>query len=635
MTPEEYPFVIGTAGHIDHGKTTLVKCLTGVDCDRLAEEKRRGMTIELGFAPLTLPSGKIVSIVDVPGHEKFVRHMVAGASGIDAALLVVAADDGVMPQTREHLTILTLLGVTRGIVVLTKTDLSDEEMIDAAEDEIRDLTRSTFLENSRIVRVSSATGSGIEELKAEISRMTDEPSTKDRKSPFIMYIDRAFHMRGFGTVVTGTVVRGEVHEGDEIEIMPRGVTAKVRSLQMHGAQATHAAAGQRAAMNLAAISLEEVKRGDVAAAKGCYAPAKCLNVWLTVPRDGTPLKHGQRCQLHTGTAERSARLLLLGAEKIAPGESAPAQVVIDEPITCEADAGFILRRESPAGTAAGGKIVTATGERPKNRIKRQALAEFIRALANNPPLADKLHAYADYRGVVDMREASVTYSTNVRNIRDASEELASRGACCVIKSCDAVISNSYTQKLASKVTDSLAAHHKESPESPGLTLDACAVSSGLKDVRIAKAFIAHLAQSSAVAITDGFVHLPDFTPDTCAVQKLASAVSEYLLKRGFALPTIDDVRMALGLSLQDMSRAVEFLRSIGDAAVITGKLLFLTKVQQALVERLSCVEGNITIKSVREATGATRSCAIAMLEHLDDAGITRRSRDIRILRREN
>ena len=243
MANNEYPFVIGTAGHIDHGKTTLVKRLTDIDCDRLVEEKKRGMTIELGFAPFTLPSGQTISIVDVPGHEKFIRQMVAGAAGVDAVMLVIAADDGVMPQTREHLAILSLLGIKNGLTVINKIDLVDEEMLEMAVDDAKSLLAGTFLSDKPVIPVSAFTGKGIEELKRALQQMTEKAGAKSRKGAFFLPVDRAFHISGFGTVVTGTAINGEIHEGDEVEVMPRGILSKVRSIQVHGASVSTATAG--------------------------------------------------------------------------------------------------------------------------------------------------------------------------------------------------------------------------------------------------------------------------------------------------------------------------------------------------------------------------------------------------------
>ena len=299
MANNEYPFVIGTAGHIDHGKTTLVKRLTDVDCDRLAEEKKRGMTIELGFAPFTLPSGQTISIVDVPGHEKFIRQMVAGAAGVDAVMLVIAADDGVMPQTREHLAILSLLGIKNGLTVINK--IVDEEMLEMAVDDAKSLLADTFLADKPVIPVSAYTGAGIEELKKALQRMTETADAKSRKGAFFLPVDRAFHISGFGTVVTGTAINGEVREGDEVEVMPRSFPSKVRSIQVHGAPVSVATAGQRVSVNLAGISLSDVGRGDVVTAKDCFTASKCLDVSIRLLPSAEPLKHWQRLRLHVGT----------------------------------------------------------------------------------------------------------------------------------------------------------------------------------------------------------------------------------------------------------------------------------------------------------------------------------------------
>jgi len=317
----EYPFILGTAGHIDHGKTSLVKALTGVDCDRLEEEKRRGITIELGFAPLTLESKTgstsanspvTVSIIDVPGHERFVRQMAAGASGMDAAMLVIAASEGVMPQTREHLDILNLLGIRCGLIALTKKDIVDAETLEIAAAEVKDLTAGSCLDGAAIIPVSSTTGDGIPLILAEIARLIEKTPPRKGFGAFFLPIDRVFSKKGFGSVVTGTVAQGAIAEGDEVELMPGNIAARVRSLQTHGEKADAVQAGQRAAINLSGVSHEEIERGNAVCAKGAFTPSSCISAWLDVlPSSLEGVAHWQRVRLHAGTVDVVARIALL------------------------------------------------------------------------------------------------------------------------------------------------------------------------------------------------------------------------------------------------------------------------------------------------------------------------------------
>ncbi|MHB9291925.1 putative selenocysteine-specific elongation factor [Hollandina sp. SP2] len=366
----EYPFIFGTAGHIDHGKTALVRALTGVDCDRLEEEKRRGITIELGFAPLTLGNGKTVSIVDVPGHERFIRQMAAGAAGMDAAMLVIAASEGVMPQTREHLDILHILGVKFGLVALTKKDLVDDETLELAIAEAVEVIRGTCLEAAPIIPVSSVTGEGVSRIREEMERILDTIPPRKGFGAFFLPIDRVFSQKGFGTVVTGTSYQGSISVGEEVAIMPSGAVGKVRSLQTHGANINAVPPGQRAAINLSSVSQDQLERGDAVCAKGAFIATGCMNTWLDVlPSAPKGVTHWQRVRLHVGTTDVIARVSLLnmkGDKKkpaILPGSGGPAQLLTESKITVTAGQRFVIRFYSPLLTIGGGGLCCPTRKR--------------------------------------------------------------------------------------------------------------------------------------------------------------------------------------------------------------------------------------------------------------------------------
>ncbi|NPV53552.1 MAG: selenocysteine-specific translation elongation factor [Firmicutes bacterium] len=350
--------VLGTAGHVDHGKTTLTKALTGIDTDRLKEEKARGMTIDLGFAPFRLPSGRTVSIVDVPGHERFIRNMVAGATGIDIVMLVVAADEGIMEQTREHLDILSLLGTSTGVVALTKIDLVDQEFLGMVIADIEDYLKGTFLGGARIIPVSSVTGEGIPELVSEIDRLAGvAESTRIPPSLFRLPVDRVFTIAGYGTVVTGTVAGGEIGIGEEVEVLPPGRAARIRGIQVHARRAERAVAGDRAALNLAGIQKDEIERGYVVARPGTLAASTLVDATLTVLRNTPGVSHGQRVRMHIGTAEVMARIRVMGADSIAGGEEGYTQLVLEEPTVAARGDRFIIRSYSPVRTIGGGRVL--------------------------------------------------------------------------------------------------------------------------------------------------------------------------------------------------------------------------------------------------------------------------------------
>lgn len=369
-------YVIGTAGHIDHGKTTLTQALTGVDTDRLKEEKERSISIELGFAPLLLPGGQQVSIVDVPGHERFIRHMVSGVGGMDLVLLVIAADEGIMPQTREHVQIVELLGVQHGIIVISKVDLVDEELLELVCDDVREHLQETLFADAPIQPVSSVTGEGIEELKhliaQELKKVTPRPVTGYTFHP----LDRVFTLKGIGTVVTGTIYSGAVSVGDELELMPKRKKVRVRSIQVHGHPVKRAVAGQRAALNITGVELEEVQRGDTLVTPGQWEPTERLDIELHYLKDlDFAMKQNSPVKLHIGTSEVMARLILFDRKTIQPGDRVLCQLALEEPIVASRKQRFILRRSTPAITIGGGWVLDPHPPRHKHRIETIRLLE--------------------------------------------------------------------------------------------------------------------------------------------------------------------------------------------------------------------------------------------------------------------
>jgi selenocysteine-specific elongation factor len=365
--------VLGTAGHIDHGKSSLIKALTGTDPDRLKEEKDRGITIELGFARLELPSGRSMGVVDVPGHEKFVRQMVAGATGVDVVLLVVAADDGVMPQTREHLAIIDLLGVERGVVALTKSDLVDPGWVGLVRADVEQLLRGTSIEGAPIVAVSSKTGAGLPELLATLDELAVDTPSKHADLPMRLPVDRVFTISGAGTVVTGTMWSGSAEKDDPIEIYPAGVEGRVRGVQVHGAAVERALAGQRVAMNIAGVERDQIARGDIIAAPGTLTVTDRFDArftYLGLPGDDRAFESGARVHVHHGTREVLGRVLLMDANELKPGESGLAQVRLEEALAPRYDDRFVVRSYSPVYTIGGGVAPQASRARAAGRASR-------------------------------------------------------------------------------------------------------------------------------------------------------------------------------------------------------------------------------------------------------------------------
>ncbi|MGH2436446.1 MAG: selenocysteine-specific translation elongation factor, partial [bacterium] len=368
-------FVIGTAGHIDHGKSALVKALTGIDPDRLEEEKRRGMTIDLGFAHFDLPSGRRVGIVDVPGHERLIKNMLAGATGIDLVLMVIAADEGIMPQTREHLDILRFLPVGRGIVVLNKIDLaSDPEWLELLKSEVAAFVDGTFLSDEPVVEVSAKTGQGVPALIETIDRMLDNVQPKGLEAPARLPVDRSFTMAGFGTVVTGTLWSGKITTGDTLEILPQRRTVRVRGVQSHGNAVDAGAAGSRVAVNLVGLEKDEIQRGDVLGTPGVFQPVLQMDARVRLLRHAKPLAHLSRIRLHLGTDEAIGRVYLLDRQRLDPGDQAIAQVRLESSLVAGVGDPFVLRRYSPMHTIGGGEVLTVN---PPARVRGE---DSVRAI---------------------------------------------------------------------------------------------------------------------------------------------------------------------------------------------------------------------------------------------------------------
>ena len=399
-------FILGTAGHIDHGKTSLVRALTGRETDRLKEEQKRGISIESGFTWADLPSGDRVGIVDVPGHERFIKNMLAGASGIDIVMLVIAADEGIMPQTKEHLNILNLLQIKNGVVVITKIDLVDEEWLEMITESIRQDLKNTFLANAPIVNVSSISGEGIETLLKEITLITERVESRTGEGFFRLPVDRVFSLTGYGTVVTGTLTAGQISEGAKVTIYPSGVESKVRSIQIHEQPAATAIAGQRVALNLAGVSKESINRGDIIAFPGSMETTMMIDGRMELLKDSLlEIENRDRLRLHLGTAEVMCRVVLLDREVLKPGETALVQLRLEEEIACRKGDPFVLRFYSPMITVGGGVVIE--GNPPKRkRFKEDTITELsVKELGEPKEILEQYlikngHNFADRKTVI-------------------------------------------------------------------------------------------------------------------------------------------------------------------------------------------------------------------------------------------
>jgi selenocysteine-specific elongation factor len=648
----EYPFIFGTAGHIDHGKTALVRAMTGIDCDRLEEEKRRGITIELGFAPLHLANGRTVSIVDVPGHERFIRQMAAGAAGMDAAMLVIAATEGVMPQTREHLDILNILGVRFGLVALTKKDLADSETLELAEAEAAELIRGTCLDGAAVIPVSAQTGEGIAHIIDEIGRIIEQIPPRKGFGAFFLPIDRVFSKKGFGSVVTGTSYQGSITEGDEVEIMPAGTPGRVRSLQTHGTKISSVPAGQRVAINLSAVSQDQLERGDAVCAKGAFIATGCAGAWLEMlPSALEPAGHWQRVRLHAGTADVVARISLLrmnsGGKKpgIPPGSGGPVQILTESKITAAAGQRFVIRFYSPLVTIGGGRILLPNAEAARGRADREAKAGIVEDLAGNFGPLSLLAAIVRDRGVLSapglFELSQMDKGAFEESLGELSREPESYGLLEIAPSRTFISAETFDAAARSALR-MLTGFHAKYPELAGLdperlhpSLDGVHGAERIKggDFKYLLGVMAAKNLISPVTVQGKTCYRAAGCSPSLDGKflELAGRVRDEAAAAGYNLVKQSEIEEKLGLSQADMKRAAAYLRETEDLRVIEGGFLFPLETRERLLASLASMQGDITVASLRDFLGVSRKYTLPMLEFLDSQGMTKRVGDRRIL----
>ncbi len=628
--------VIGTAGHVDHGKSTLIAALTGVHPDRLKEEQAREMTIDLGFGWLTLPNGEEVGIVDVPGHRDFIENMLAGIGGIDAALLVIAADEGVMPQTKEHLAILDLLQIPAGIIVLTKTDLApDSAWLDLVTNDIRAAVSGTVLHDAPIVRVSAKTKTGLDELIASLQTLLQtKPARLDLGRPRLP-IDRVFSMPGFGTVVTGTLTDGTLALGDEVETLPSGQRGRVRGLQTHKKKEEKAVPGSRTAVNISGIATEQVARGEVVVHPNQYQPTRRADVRLRLLKDiSAPLKHTGEVKVFLGTAETIATVRLLGVDELAPGEECWAQLELRDPLVAVRGDRIILRRPSPGETLGGGVIVDP---QPKGRHKRmdESVLKPLESLAQGSP-ADVLFEAALSLGASPVKEIvarsrleNETVAKALKELLEDGQLLALENGAPSIASEDFVIAAPHWNDLQTKTFQIVESYHKSFPLRKGIPREE--LKSKLKLApRLFNAALSTIVNRKSLIENEAFVSLPShkITFDGSQQAKVQELMRKFAA-HPFGPPSAKECQAEVG------EEVLNALVESGELVTVSPEVIFraadyeamVTKVRGALVQK-----GQITLAEVRDLLDTTRKYAQAMLEHLDAIGVTVRDGDFRKLR---
>jgi selenocysteine-specific elongation factor len=616
--------VIGTAGHIDHGKSTLVQRLTGIDPDRLEEEKRRGMTIEVGFAWLTLPSGVEASIVDVPGHERFVKNMLAGAAGVDVALLVVAADEGVMPQTREHLDILDLLGVEYGVVALTKADLVESDWLELVNDEVASALKGTSLAESAIVPVSCITGSGIPALLTALdAALAAGPPPRDRGRPFLP-VDRVFSVSGFGTVVTGTLHDGPLLEGADVEVSPRRGKSRIRSLQTHEMHVPSADPGARVALNLQGISTADVSRGDVVAIKGAVVPTSRVDARVRVlPSSPIPLRHGVHASAHIGAAERIATVSILGGSQIEPGDVGWVQLRFTEPIAATRDQRLIIRLPSPARTIAGGTVADVS---PRHRRSDPHAVEILTDLLSCSPKVAVLAALDGDRPR-SAREIAFRSGLATQPAGETLRTLLESGSARVVG--DRYTTSAFWEKLRDAVLSTLIAYHAAHPLRRGMSKEELKGRVGWRFPFWTDA-VAALVREGLLRDHGAFVSMPQHGGGVSSRRADADLVLQELSAEPFAPPSGSQLIEATGA---DESLLAAMVPEGEIVKVDTGVYFGRQTYDEMVIRILAAIaeDGTVSVAAVRDLFGTTRKYALALLEHLDDERITRRSGDARVL----
>jgi selenocysteine-specific elongation factor len=629
--------IVGTAGHIDHGKTALVKALTGIDADRLKEEKERGITIDIGFANLRLDERTTIGFIDVPGHERFVKNMLAGVGGIDAVMLVIAADESVMPQTREHLDICSLLHIKRGLTVLTKIDATDPDLVDLVEIEVHEFLKGSFLEGAPVIRVSSVTSEGIPQLVTALQTIATEVPGKDDSQIFRLPIDRAFTMKGFGTVVAGTLIAGRVRTDDEVEILPGRRGARVRGIQVHGDSVAEARAGQRTALNLQRIELDEVERGMVVTPPGIFSPSVAFDVHVELlPSAPAPIVRRKRIRFHIGTAEVMGYVVLLGRDELQPGQAAFAQVLLERPAFALPGDRFIIRQYSPMLTLGGGEILDGRPERHRRSDPR--VPERLEILHESPLIARiaSLIGAAGTRAM-DVEELIGRLGLSRDQVERALDELAGEGSVRDIAETPRVVVAAATlEDAAAVLLKAVREFHQSEPLARGI---------GREDLKgrtlrnastlLFRAALDHLADTQQITLDQDLVH------EYGRVVTLGgeeARIREQLETRfrtlGLQAPSADEIIRDLQLDRTPARKILQLMVKEQTVVKISEGMLVDRSALQKLIDDVRALKPAQTrfgVKEFKELTGLSRKFAVPLLEYLDTQRVTRRVGDERII----
>jgi len=626
-------YVIGTAGHIDHGKTALVKKLTGTDTDWLKEEKQRGMTIDLGFAFL----GENITIIDVPGHEKFVRNMVAGVSTIDLVLLVIAADDGIMPQTREHLDILKLLQIKQGVIVLTKTDLVEVEWAELVVEEIQELVKGSFLEDALIFPVSNETGQGIEELRNKISDIIISTAERQDKGIFRLPIDRIFTLKGFGTVAAGTVLSGSVSVDQFVELLPQKNKLRIRGLQIHEHNVKRVKTGDRAAINLAGIEKSAVTRGDVIAQPDYFNPTKYFDAQFylleSAPRS---LKHNGRIRLNIGTNEVIGRVSILDKNEIKPGESAYLQFRLENPIIADVGDRYVVRSYSPVFTIGGG-VVLNTNPRRHKRFSEEVLSQIKIQEQGDPVEMIKQILIKNKFKFVSPEKLAKQVALTIEGLESLIQKLEEKKICFrfVEKGQTLFLYQKYYDELKEILISTLSEFHQKNPTRRGISkTDLKVLVNVTDDLMLFNVVVDELMQKGEVSIVDNKVALTSHEIQVNEQQKkYMQEISSIILSEGFSTSNIEGISQQKNLPRDQVSEIISILLETGDLVRVEDGILFHQKnINNAKLKLNDFFKNNqsMTVGDFRKLLDTSRKYAVPLINYFDSLGITIRQGDVRV-----
>ncbi|WP_028308774.1 selenocysteine-specific translation elongation factor [Desulfitibacter alkalitolerans] len=628
-------FIIGTAGHVDHGKTQLVKALTGQDTDRLKEEKKRGISIELGFASLKLPNGDNAAIIDVPGHERFIKQMLAGVAGIDMVMLIIAADEGIMPQTREHMEIIKLLRIKKGLTVITKIDLVDEEWLELIEEDIREFIKGTVLAHGPILKVSALKNQGIDNLINEIQKLAEADTDHHREGQLRLPVDRSFVLSGFGTVVTGTLWSGEVKTGDIVEIQPIGKKSRVRGIQVHGHPQQSAKPGQRVALNLSDVEVDEVPRGSSVVSAGAYAPSYILDAKLQLIESAAkPLKQRQRVRVHLGTSEKLARINLLSCDELAPGEETYVQLQMEEPLIAQRGDRFVIRSYSPMFTIGGGTILEPYGEKLK-RFQDEVIETLQIKEESNPEdlIIYTLDKIKDKLLTIDDLAGQLNLGTNM--VRDYVNKM--EGILTIEGEGNRYIIGQKTyEKWLAALCKELEAFHGKYPLRPGLDKEEARSKLfprfSIKEFNL---LLGTWQKESRIKTAGAHIYLPDFTPALDEKTKqLIGLIEDVFLKSGFQPPAFEETFQKVKAPAAQREEILKYMVGQGILVKVAENMYFhiktIEKAKALLKEGFNQKEA-MALSDIRDLFDSSRKFVLPLLEYFDAQKFTKRVEDKRVL----